>query len=60
MISCRPHIPIRLDRSVMTRSVFDHFYRIGIIPVLEIDSPMHARPLAEYLQMERIHAVGGS
>ena len=33
----------------MTHPIFDHFYRIGVIPVLEIDSARHARPLAESL-----------
>ena len=30
-------------------SIFDDFYKIGVIPVLEIDSALHARPLAEAL-----------
>jgi len=30
-------------------SIFDHFYNIGIIPVLEIDSALQAKPLAESL-----------
>lgn len=30
-------------------SIFDQFYKIGIIPVLEIDSAERARPLAEAL-----------
>ncbi|HLO28416.1 MAG TPA: hypothetical protein VK249_04740 [Anaerolineales bacterium] len=33
----------------MRYSIFDDFYKIGIIPVLEIDSVQHARPLAEAL-----------
>ena len=33
----------------MDTSIFDHFYQIGIIPVLEIDSALHAKPLAESL-----------
>ena len=33
----------------MTLSIFDQFYNIGIIPVLEIDSVDHAVPLAESL-----------
>jgi|SRR5688572_7793050 len=33
----------------MTDSIFDHFYKIGVIPVLEIDSATHAKPLAEAL-----------
>jgi 2-dehydro-3-deoxyphosphogluconate aldolase/(4S)-4-hydroxy-2-oxoglutarate aldolase len=33
----------------MTHSIFDHFYKIGVIPVLEIDSAQHAKPLAESL-----------
>ena len=37
----------------MNYSIFDQFYKIGVIPVLEIDSAAHARPLAEAL------AVGG-
>lgn len=33
----------------MQHSIFDHFYKIGVIPVLEIDSAQHAKPLAEAL-----------
>jgi 2-dehydro-3-deoxyphosphogluconate aldolase/(4S)-4-hydroxy-2-oxoglutarate aldolase len=33
----------------MQRSIFEEFYRIGVIPVLEIDSADHAKPLAEAL-----------
>lgn len=33
----------------MTYSIFDHFHKIGVIPVLEIDSAQHAKPLAETL-----------
>jgi 2-dehydro-3-deoxyphosphogluconate aldolase/(4S)-4-hydroxy-2-oxoglutarate aldolase len=33
----------------MNNSIFDHFYRIGIIPVLEIDLVERAAPLAESL-----------
>jgi 2-dehydro-3-deoxyphosphogluconate aldolase / (4S)-4-hydroxy-2-oxoglutarate aldolase len=33
----------------MTHPIFDHFYKIGVIPVLEIDSTLHAKPLAESL-----------
>ena len=33
----------------MTQSVFNHFYKIGVIPVLEIDSAQRAKPLAESL-----------
>lgn len=33
----------------MNDSMFDQFHRIGIIPVLEIDSAERARPLAEAL-----------
>lgn len=33
----------------MNQSIFDRFYSIGIIPVLEIDSTQRARPLAESL-----------
>jgi 2-dehydro-3-deoxyphosphogluconate aldolase/(4S)-4-hydroxy-2-oxoglutarate aldolase len=33
----------------MQHSIFDHFYKIGVIPVLEIDSVGSARPLAEAL-----------
>lgn len=33
----------------MTQSIFDQFYKIGIIPVLEIDSVQRAIPLAEAL-----------
>lgn len=33
----------------MQTSIFDHFYKIGVIPVLEIDSAEHALPLAEAL-----------
>jgi 2-dehydro-3-deoxyphosphogluconate aldolase/(4S)-4-hydroxy-2-oxoglutarate aldolase len=33
----------------MKHSIFDHFYNIGVIPVVEIDSAQHTRPLAESL-----------
>jgi 2-dehydro-3-deoxyphosphogluconate aldolase/(4S)-4-hydroxy-2-oxoglutarate aldolase len=33
----------------MQHPVFDHFHKIGVIPVLEIDSALHAKPLAESL-----------
>ena len=33
----------------MKYSIFDQFYKIGIIPVLEIDSALQAKPLAESL-----------
>jgi len=33
----------------MQSSIFDRFYKIGIIPVLEIDAEKHAVPLAEAL-----------
>jgi 2-dehydro-3-deoxyphosphogluconate aldolase/(4S)-4-hydroxy-2-oxoglutarate aldolase len=33
----------------MNYSIFDQFYKIGVIPVLEIDSAAHARPLAQAL-----------
>jgi 2-dehydro-3-deoxyphosphogluconate aldolase / (4S)-4-hydroxy-2-oxoglutarate aldolase len=33
----------------MKHSIFDHFYKIGVIPVLEIDAALHAEPLAEAL-----------
>ena len=33
----------------MQYSIFEHFYKIGVIPVLEIDSVQHAGPLAEAL-----------
>jgi 2-dehydro-3-deoxyphosphogluconate aldolase / (4S)-4-hydroxy-2-oxoglutarate aldolase len=33
----------------MKPSIFDQFYKIGIIPVLEIDSALQAKPLAESL-----------
>ncbi|HVF26444.1 MAG TPA: bifunctional 4-hydroxy-2-oxoglutarate aldolase/2-dehydro-3-deoxy-phosphogluconate aldolase [Anaerolineales bacterium] len=33
----------------MNQSIFDRFYPIGIIPVIEIDSAQRARPLAESL-----------
>jgi 2-dehydro-3-deoxyphosphogluconate aldolase/(4S)-4-hydroxy-2-oxoglutarate aldolase len=33
----------------MQQSIFDHFYTIGVIPVLEIDSVERAVPLAEAL-----------
>jgi len=33
----------------MYHSIFDNFYKIGIIPVLEIDSAQRAKPLAESL-----------
>jgi 2-dehydro-3-deoxyphosphogluconate aldolase / (4S)-4-hydroxy-2-oxoglutarate aldolase len=34
---------------IMTHTIFDDFYKIGVIPVLEIDSALHAKPLAEAL-----------
>lgn len=34
----------------MQNSLFDHFYRIGIIPILEIDRAVDAVPLAQALQ----------
>jgi 2-dehydro-3-deoxyphosphogluconate aldolase/(4S)-4-hydroxy-2-oxoglutarate aldolase len=33
----------------MTHSIFDHFFKIGIIPVLEIDAAQNAKPLADAL-----------
>lgn len=33
----------------MTSNIFDRFYKIGVIPVLEIDSAERAKPLAESL-----------
>jgi 2-dehydro-3-deoxyphosphogluconate aldolase/(4S)-4-hydroxy-2-oxoglutarate aldolase len=33
----------------MQHSISDHFYKVGVIPVVEIDSAQHARPLAETL-----------
>jgi 2-dehydro-3-deoxyphosphogluconate aldolase/(4S)-4-hydroxy-2-oxoglutarate aldolase len=33
----------------MTHPIFDHFYKIGVIPVLEIESAAHAKPLAQAL-----------
>ena len=33
----------------MDSFIFDRFHKIGIIPVLEIDSALHAKPLAESL-----------
>jgi 2-dehydro-3-deoxyphosphogluconate aldolase / (4S)-4-hydroxy-2-oxoglutarate aldolase len=33
----------------MKHPIFDHFYKTGVIPVLELDSAHHARPLAESL-----------
>ena len=33
----------------MNHPIFDHFYKIGVIPVLELDSAHHAKPLAESL-----------
>ncbi len=33
----------------MEQSIFDYFYKIGVIPVLEIDSALYAKPLAEAL-----------
>ena len=33
----------------MDSSLFDRFYQIGIIPVLEIDSALHAKPVTESL-----------
>ena len=33
----------------MNHPIFDHFYKIGVIPVLEIDSALHAKRLAESL-----------
>jgi len=34
----------------MKHRIFDHFYKTGVIPVLEIDSALHAKPLAESLR----------
>jgi 2-dehydro-3-deoxyphosphogluconate aldolase/(4S)-4-hydroxy-2-oxoglutarate aldolase len=34
----------------MKHSIFDHFYSIGVIPVLEIDSAQRAVPLVEALR----------
>jgi len=36
-------------KNIMTSNIFDKFYEIGIIPVLEIDSVERAKPLAEAL-----------
>ena len=33
----------------MKHPIFDHFYKIGVIPVLEVDSAPQAKPLAESL-----------
>ena len=33
----------------MTHPIFDHFYKIGVIHVLEIETVHHAKPLAESL-----------
>ena len=33
----------------MNDSIFNSFYKVGVIPVIEIDSTQHARPLAESL-----------
>jgi 2-dehydro-3-deoxyphosphogluconate aldolase/(4S)-4-hydroxy-2-oxoglutarate aldolase len=33
----------------MQPTIFDHFYKIGVIPVLEIESVQHAKPLVEAL-----------
>jgi 2-dehydro-3-deoxyphosphogluconate aldolase/(4S)-4-hydroxy-2-oxoglutarate aldolase len=33
----------------MNQSIFDHFYKFGVIPVVEIDSAERAAPLAEAL-----------
>lgn len=33
----------------MQYPIFEDFYKVGIIPVLEIDSALHAKPLAESL-----------
>src|SRR5512141_1172763 len=38
----------------MNHSIFDQFYKIGIIPVLEIDTMEHAAPLAEALLTGRL------
>src|SRR5688500_20208171 len=35
----------------MTRPIFDRFYSLGIVPVIEIGSTQRARPLAESLLM---------
>jgi 2-dehydro-3-deoxyphosphogluconate aldolase / (4S)-4-hydroxy-2-oxoglutarate aldolase len=35
----------------MIQPIFDRFYSIGIVPVIEIDSTQRARPLAESLLM---------
>ena len=37
------------EKSIMKHPIFDNFYKIGVIPVLEIDSTLHAKPLAESL-----------
>jgi 2-keto-3-deoxy-6-phosphogluconate aldolase len=34
----------------MTHFIFDHFYKIGVIPVLEIHSALQTKPLAEALR----------
>ncbi|MDQ3004719.1 MAG: bifunctional 4-hydroxy-2-oxoglutarate aldolase/2-dehydro-3-deoxy-phosphogluconate aldolase [Chloroflexota bacterium] len=41
----------------MNQFIFDRFYSIGIIPVIEIDSTQHARPLAESLLMGGLPAA---
>jgi len=33
----------------MTSPIFENFYKIGIIPVLEIDSVQRAKPVAKSL-----------
>jgi len=38
-----------LDWCIMQYPIFEDFYKVGIIPVLEIDSALHAKPLAESL-----------
>ncbi len=38
-----------LDWYIMQYPIFEDFYKVGIIPVLEIDSALHAKPLAESL-----------
>jgi 2-dehydro-3-deoxyphosphogluconate aldolase/(4S)-4-hydroxy-2-oxoglutarate aldolase len=42
-------IELPYQQGFMKHSIFDHFYKIGIIPVLEIDSVDYAKPLGKSL-----------
>ena len=38
-----------MDGPLMNHPIFDHFFRVGVIPVLEIESVERAKPVAEAL-----------